>query len=339
MSDLDPFDVSVVVPAYNGEAYIAETLSSILAQTVPAREVIVINDGSTDRIEEIVRGFGSAVTLISTPNNGVQAARDLGSETAKGTWIALCDQDDLWEPAYLEAQARLIKHEPELEFLFSNFHYLHDGVLSSLSKFDQAPVGYWDELNPRKSPQGWVVPSSIAGASFVFHPLFPSALIVRKALIMAVGGFDPRLRGLRNEDAAFVMKCLLRARIGAQPRSLVRIRRHATNYSRHLLPRLLDEIGGLRKAFADPGELYPYRAIIGQEVTKRTAAALNAAFSLQDHALVRELFDALPPAARTRKILLKRWVASVPEPFGTGINRLLQRAAGGKVATPDDFIR
>ena len=62
MNDLGPLDVSAVVPAYNGESYIAETLSSILAQTPRAPEVIVINDGSTDRTQEVVSRFGGAVT-------------------------------------------------------------------------------------------------------------------------------------------------------------------------------------------------------------------------------------------------------------------------------------
>jgi hypothetical protein len=163
--------------------------------------------------------------------------------------------------------------------------------------------------------------------------------VVRKALVEAVGGFDPGARGLRNEDAAFVGKCLMNAKVGAQPRPLVSIRRHANNYSRDLLARLLDEIGGLRGAIARPGEFDPYRTIIEREIVKRTAMAFHAAFALQDHALVRDLFAALPSQARTTKILLKRGIASVPNPLGSGLNRLLQRVVSGKVGTPDDFVR
>jgi len=301
--------------------------------------VIVINDGSTDRTQEVVAKFGSAVTCISTSNNGVQAARDLGCETAQGKWVALCDQDDLWDPDYLEAQGRLIQTEPDLEFVFSNFRYLRDGKPSSLSKFDEAPPGFWEALNPRVCPEGWVFPSSIAAATFEFHPLTPSALMATKALVKAVGGFDPRERGRRNEDAEFVMKCLMTAKVAAQPRPLVSIRRHANNYSRDLLPRLLDEIAGLREAIERPDEYVPYRAIMEREIVKRTAMAFNAAFALQDHATARRLFASLPSAARTRKILLKRSVASVPGPLGRGLNKLLQLAASGKVGTPEDFVR
>jgi glycosyltransferase involved in cell wall biosynthesis len=339
MNERGPLDVSAVVPAYNGEAYIAETLSSILAQTRKAREVIVINDGSTDRTEEIVAKFGDAVTCITTPNNGVQAARDLGCETAHGKWVALCDQDDLWDPDYLESQARLIQTAPDLEFVFSNFRYLRDGKPSALSKFDEAPPGFWQDLNPRISPEGWVFQSSILGATFAFYPLTPSVVMATKTLVKAVGGFNPGARGSRNEDAAFIGQCLMHAKVAAQPRPLVSIRRHANNFSRDLVPRLLDEIAGMRGAIAQPGEFDPYRTILEREIVKRTAMAFHAAFALQDHALVRTLFASLPSEARTRKILLKRGIASVPDPLGPALNRLLQLAASGKVGTPDDFVR
>lgn len=339
MNDFVPLDVSVVVPAYNGEAYIAETLSCILAQTRKPREVIIVDDGSTDRTQEVVAQFGSAVTCISTANNGVQAARDLGCERAQGTWIALCDQDDLWDPEYLESQARLIETEPDLEFIFSNFRYLRDGKLSSPSKFDQAPPGFWEDLSPRVCPDGWVFPSSILGATFAFYPLTPSAVMATKALVNAVGGFDPRVRGFRNEDAAFIGKCLKNAKVAAQIRPLVRIRRHANNYSRDLLPRLLDEITGLRDAIDGPDDFGRYRTILEREIVKRTAMAFNAAFAMQDHASARRLFASLPSEARTGKILLKRGVSGVPGPLGRGLNRLLQLAASGKVGTPEDFVR
>ncbi len=339
MNAAGPVDVTVVVPAYNGEAYIAETLSNILAQTHSPREVLVINDGSTDRTAEIVGKFGSAVTLISTPNKGVQAARDLGSETAQGTWIALCDQDDLWDQDYLEVQSRLIQTAPELEFIFTNFRYLRDGKPSLTSKFDDAPPGFWQDLAPSVSPEGWVFPSSIVGATFVFYPLTPSAAMATKALIKRVGGFDPGARGARNEDAAFIEKCLMNAKVGAQPRPLVSIRRHANNFSRDLLPRLVDEIHGLRGSIAQPGAFDAYRPIIEREIIKRTRMAFNAAFALQDHAMARQLFATLPAEARDTKILLKRGIAGVPDPLGRGLNRLLQLASSGKVATPKDFVR
>ncbi len=160
-----------------------------------------------------------------------------------------------------------------------------------------------------------------------------------KALIKRVGGFDPGARGARNEDAAFIEKCLMNAKVGAQPRPLVSIRRHANNFSRDLLPRLVDEIHGLRGSIAQPGAFDAYRPIIEREIIKRTRMAFNAAFALQDHAMARQLFATLPAEARDTKILLKRGIAGVPDPLGRGLNRLLQLASSGKVATPKDYVR
>ena len=151
MKTLGQLDVSVVVPAYNGEAYIAETLSNILAQTHRPREVIVINDGSTDRTAEVVGKFGGALKLISTPNNGVQAARDLGSESAQGTWIALCDQDDLWDADYLEMQSRLVAlnvvwrgrgiEQPFRARIGINTGFVNVGNFGSIDRLDYTIIG------------------------------------------------------------------------------------------------------------------------------------------------------------------------------------------------------
>jgi glycosyltransferase involved in cell wall biosynthesis len=96
--------VSVVIPCYNGEALLPETLRSILGQTRVPDEVIVIDDGSTDRTAAIAAGFGPPVTTLSQENRGESAARNRGIDLARGDWIAFCDADDLWAPTKLEEQ-------------------------------------------------------------------------------------------------------------------------------------------------------------------------------------------------------------------------------------------
>jgi glycosyltransferase involved in cell wall biosynthesis len=86
--------ISVIVPVYNGALYIVEAVEAILAQTYPAREIIVVNDGSTDGTATVLARFEGRITLITQANAGVQAARNRGIERACGAWIALCDADD-----------------------------------------------------------------------------------------------------------------------------------------------------------------------------------------------------------------------------------------------------
>jgi hypothetical protein len=96
--------ISVVIPAYNAEHTIARTLDSVLAQTRPVDEVIVIDDGSRDGTTALVSSYASAVRCISQPNAGVAAARNQGIQIARGDWIAFLDADDAWLPEKIERQ-------------------------------------------------------------------------------------------------------------------------------------------------------------------------------------------------------------------------------------------
>jgi len=102
--------VSVVIPAYNGEAYLEACLASVCAQTAPPLEVLVIDDGSTDRTAAIAQAFAARdgrVRCIRQENTGVSAARNRGVAEAAGDWIAFLDGDDLWLPEKLERQLAL----------------------------------------------------------------------------------------------------------------------------------------------------------------------------------------------------------------------------------------
>ena len=107
--------ISVVIPLYNKAQHIAETLSSVLAQSVLPSEIIVIDDGSTDGGAQVVRQFESAgVRLITQTNQGVSAARNRGLEEATGDYVAFIDADDLWLPDHLRVLSDLIEKWPHL---------------------------------------------------------------------------------------------------------------------------------------------------------------------------------------------------------------------------------
>ncbi|HEY1044495.1 MAG TPA: glycosyltransferase family A protein [Telluria sp.] len=102
-------DYTVVIPAFNAAATLAHALDSVLAQTMPAREVVVVDDGSPDRedIARIVAGYGGHVTLLQQDNAGPAAARNTGARATKATWIAFLDADDSWLPHKMQAQLAL----------------------------------------------------------------------------------------------------------------------------------------------------------------------------------------------------------------------------------------
>ena len=101
------FDVSVIVPSYNRADLIPQTIHSILNQSHPPAEVIVVDDGSTDDTETVLQQFGSAIKYLRINNAGQARARNIGAEASTSEWIAFCDSDDLWQPNKLSDQVRL----------------------------------------------------------------------------------------------------------------------------------------------------------------------------------------------------------------------------------------
>jgi len=101
--------VSVLIPCRNGAAYIAETLTSVLHQTLPPLEIIVVDDGSTDGSQNIAEGYGDRVTLLSNPGRGASAARNHAAAAARGEFFQFLDADDLLEPGALETRVAALQ--------------------------------------------------------------------------------------------------------------------------------------------------------------------------------------------------------------------------------------
>ncbi len=120
MSPADPA-VSVVIPLYNREKYIARAIDSVLAQTYNDFELIVIDDGSTDNGSEVVKQYDDQrIKIVSQQNAGVSSARNAGIDLAKGKWIAFLDSDDQWLPEKLQCQVDFLNETPTLRWVGSN---------------------------------------------------------------------------------------------------------------------------------------------------------------------------------------------------------------------------
>ncbi len=122
MSNIKPnITISVIIPAYNIEKYIARALRSVLGQTRPADEIIVVDDGSTDGTAEEIKKFGDKVRYLYQANSGPSTARNTGIRAATCKWIAFLDGDDEWLPEYLQRQCKIITQNPELKWLGGNY--------------------------------------------------------------------------------------------------------------------------------------------------------------------------------------------------------------------------
>lgn len=116
---MEPHLVSVIIPAYNAEAYIKNSVDCVNAQTYRPLQVVVVDDGSTDRTGAVVQGI-DGVTCIRQENGGPSKARNTGIRNAKGEFVAFLDADDTWIPGKLEMQMKLFHEHPELDLVFSD---------------------------------------------------------------------------------------------------------------------------------------------------------------------------------------------------------------------------
>jgi GT2 family glycosyltransferase len=125
---------SVIIPVYNSAETLQKAIESVLEQTWPAHEVIVVDDGSTDSSLQVANGFASKVRVIHQSNAGVAAARNLGAESATGDWLAFLDADDWYYPDRLRWHAEWIGRDAGLDFLTGDYEYRReDGSLISTS--------------------------------------------------------------------------------------------------------------------------------------------------------------------------------------------------------------
>lgn len=113
--------VSVIIPVYNGERYLAEAMKSVLGQTIPAIEIIIIDDGSTDGSGAIARRFSPSVRYIRQANQGAATARNVGVHTAQGNLLAFLDADDVWLPHKLAKQMALLQQQGD-GYVVCRFH-------------------------------------------------------------------------------------------------------------------------------------------------------------------------------------------------------------------------
>ena len=177
-------NVSVVIPAYNAAATLADTLESLLAQTFREWEAIVVDDGSTDDTAPVVAGFAQRdvrIRSVSGPHQGVSAARNTGIASARHDWLFFLDADDRIDPIHLERLTGKLRDEPEWDAAYCGWVRLgSDGMF---------------RFPPERCVSGDIFAVLARTCLFTIH-----ACVVRRALVEAVGGFDPSLRTCEDWD-------------------------------------------------------------------------------------------------------------------------------------------
>lgn len=163
--------VSVVIPTYNRSGLLRLAIESVLAQTYPAIEVIVVDDGSSDDTPAVAATFADRITYLRQTNQGGAAARNAGLRVARGKYINVLDDDDLMFPAKIERQVRVLEQRPEIGLVHCSY-YMIDRDGQKLEKVSFLPDGTLEEL-------------------IVLNPIWSGAPLMRRECIERVGGYRP----------------------------------------------------------------------------------------------------------------------------------------------------
>jgi len=205
--------VSVVIPAYNAAAYIRDAVDSVLTQTYPNIEIVVVNDGSTDDTAAVARSYGSRVRVFDQENRGIAGARNTGIRHALGSIIALLDADDVWLPERVERCVEVLQSDPNIGFVTTDAYLIVEDELTDLR--------YYGAYQRFPFPERALQLQEIARRNFVFV----SVLFDRRLLGVTGSAFDETLRAAEDFDlwTQFLLAGA-NARLVPEPLALYRIR-------------------------------------------------------------------------------------------------------------------
>ena len=176
-------DVSVIIPVFNRSELLKRALDSVFSQSLAPRQVIVVDDGSTDDTIELLRSKNSStVSVISQENAGVSRARNVGISASSHEWIAFLDSDDEWHSRKLEKQVDFLTQNPEYQICHSDEIWIRKGI----------------RVNPKRyhaKSGGWIFSKCLPLCA-----ISPSAVIVNRTVFSDVGLFDEELPVCEDYD-------------------------------------------------------------------------------------------------------------------------------------------
>lgn len=210
--------ISVIIPAYNAMTYLPETMATVLKQTYTDFEVVVVNDGSTDNIEEWITQVGDRrVNLISQTNKGLAAARNKGIAYAQGEYLAFLDADDLWEPSKLEKQVSVLEENSAVGLV-----YTWSALIDYTGQFTGRVFAYCAEGDAWQK----LTEENIVGCG--------SVAMVRSSCLATVGTFDENLSSFNvNEDWDMWLRIAAKYPFKVIKEPLVYYRQHLSNASKN----------------------------------------------------------------------------------------------------------
>lgn len=210
--------VSVVIPVHNHEQFIGETIESVISQSYPHIQIVVIDDGSTDGTRNVLEMYKDKIIVNRQMNAGVVAARNSGIQKATGEYVCILDCDDLFLPQKVELQISLFKNRPDVGLVHTGASVVRPGSRGWEVWYNQTPIEY--------SSKEQYIQALIRSNIIVC-----STVMVKRELFSQVGLFDDNYR-YNGEDYDMWLRLLTCCNFGCIPQVLLNYRWHGTNMSR-----------------------------------------------------------------------------------------------------------
>jgi len=260
--------ISVVIPAYNSAAFLPDCINSIRQQTRPVHEIIIVDDGSSDNTEAVVKTLGDDIIYIKQQNQGPAAARNLGIQRATGEWIAFLDADDQWTHNKIEQQLNCLEKHPELQLIAGDM-----AETNAQSKVEiPSMLAFHGQQDLFKKLDG--APLTNACASLVQKNFIPTGTVLaKKESLIEAGLFPETIRF--GEDLALWAQVAARHPITCLPDVLMLRRRHDSNATDSNEDMLKGIVQVMRRLKEECGDALQQQGISACETLARACFSLG----------------------------------------------------------------
>lgn len=303
---------TLVIPSFNRADFITETIQSALDQTHSFREIIVVDDCSTDDTLEVLASFGDWITVIASDKVGVQVARNKGVAAARTEYVTLCDSDDLLRLDYVDTVSAWLAQHPACDTVYSNFQTFI-GAQVDAEKFGTAPPGYFD--NAERDGDFLSNIPGLYGKTIQFQPLFPTGMTTKKFFYDAIGGFDPSFNGVGSEDWEYTLRAIEHGNTAVCIKPLALLRRHANNDSRDAMRQADGEIAVLSHALIHHPMARQYSEAILDDIDRRRLSIFDMAFGTKRYGIAADTLRLIRKKPTSLKFRVKQAILFARHPW------------------------
>ncbi len=281
-----------------------DTVRSVIGQSTPVKEIIIVANGNDDHAAFWQANSGGIVRVVREPALGQQAARSKGIRAATSSWVALLDDDDIYLPNFIESVVPAMD-DGRADIIATDHRKFRANWVDRQTNFEAAPWGYWKGIRPRDPDVEW----SFLG-KFPLHlllkriPIYPSTTVIKREFALKIGGFDPRMHGIRSEDVEFLIRALTYGNLSLVWRPLVEYRIHPGNLTGDRNARVI----GKWRVFEFARRNHPhlpenFRRALDRDLSLRRLHIASLAREAGDVDLFEEVWSELRPFYRIAGLL------------------------------------